>query len=65
MQGFLAYSNHDQDSKPQLSYKAQNQDFKDILVLCTLKIKIASQNLEDWCFKNQWLYPIQDLDSRL
>jgi len=47
MQGFLAYSNHDQDSKPQLSYKAQNQDFKDILVLCTLKIKIASQNLED------------------
>ena len=46
-----------------VSYKAQNQDLKDMDVLCTLKIKIESQNSEYGCTKDQWPYPNQDQDA--
>ena len=46
------YVNQDQDAKPQSGAssltKAPNQDIKDMDVLCTLKIKIESQNSELW-----------------
>jgi len=44
------YPNQDQDANSSqespASSKALNQDFKDMDVLCTFKIKIGSQNLE-------------------
>ena len=33
-------------------------------VLCTLKIKLESQNLDFLCIKYQWLYPNQDQDAK-
>ena len=39
--------------EPPASSKAPNQDFKDMDVLCTLKIKIESQNSEYWRTKDQ------------
>ena len=33
--------------EPPASYKAPNEDLKDMDVLCTFKIKIESQNLDD------------------
>ena len=39
--------------EPPESSKAPNQDFKDMNVLCTFKIKIESQILEYGCTKDQ------------
>ena len=39
--------------EPPASSKAQNQDLKDIYVLCTFKIQIESQNSEHWCIEDQ------------
>ena len=45
--------------EPLASSKAPNQDLKDMVILCTFKIKIEIQNL-DVCIKDQWPYPNQD-----
>ena len=42
------------------SSQSQNQDFKDMDVLCIFKIKIESQNSEHGSTKDQWPYPNQD-----
>ena len=44
--------------------KAWNQDFKDMDVLHTFKIKIESQNLEHGYTKDQWPYINQDQDVK-
>ena len=44
--------------------KAPNQDFKDIDVLSTFKIKIESQNLDHGSIKHQWPYPNKDQDAK-
>ena len=49
--------------EPPASSKAPNEDLKDMDVLCTFKIKIESQNLENGCIKDQWPYQIQDQDA--
>ena len=60
------YPNQDQDAtpsqEPPASSKAPNQDLKD--VLCTLKIKIESQNSDHPCMKDRWQYPNQDQDAK-
>ena len=38
--------------EPPASSKAPNEDFKDIGVLCTFKIKKKSHNLDYGCIKN-------------
>ena len=43
--------------EPTTSSKAPNEDFKDMDVLCTLKIKIVTQNLDHEYIKGQWPYP--------
>ena len=45
------------NQEPAASSKAPKEDLKDMDVLCTLKIKIESQNLECGCVKDQWQYP--------
>ena len=58
--------------EPPVSSKAQNQDLKDMDVLCTFQIKIESQNLDygcpkyQWkeCIKDHWPYPNQDQDAK-
>ena len=42
------------------SSKATDRDFKDMIILCTFKIKIESLNFENECIKDQWPYPNQD-----
>ena len=37
--------------EPPVSSKAPNKDIEDMDVLCIFKIKIESQNLEDWYIK--------------
>ena len=37
--------------EPPASFKATNEDLKDMDVLCTFKIKIETKKLEYWCFK--------------
>ena len=54
--------NHSQET-PTTS-KDQNQDLKDMDVLCTFKIEIESQNSEHVCTKDQWPYPNQDQDAK-
>ena len=49
--------------EPQASSKAPNEDLKDIDVLCTLKIKKESTNLDLWCMKKLSPYPNQDQDA--
>merc|ERR1711954_368674 len=39
--------------EPPATSKAPNQDFKDMDVLCTFRIKIESQNLDYGCTKDQ------------
>ena len=46
------------------SSKAPNEDFKDMDVLCTFKIKTEGQNLEQGCIKDQGPYPNQDQYSK-
>ena len=50
--------------EPPASSKAQNEDLKDMDVLCTFKIKIESQNSDHWYIKDQWPYPDQDQDAK-
>ena len=47
------------------SPKASIKDLEDMDDLCTLKIKIESQNLEHGCIKAQWPYKNQDKDAKL
>ena len=47
------------------SSKTLNEDSKDMDVLCTLKIKIESQNLDPGCVKDQWPYSNQGQDAKL
>ena len=35
------------------SFKAQNEDLKDVDVLCTYKTRAGSQNLDHGCIKDQ------------
>ena len=51
--------------EPPASSKSQNQDLKDMDVLCAFKINIESQNLEHGSNKDQWPYPNQDQDAHL
>ena len=44
--------------------QSPNQDLKYMGVLCTLKIKIESQNLNHGYIKDQWPYPNQDQDAK-
>ena len=48
--------------KPPASSKAPNKNLKDMDVLYTFETKIESQNIEYWCFKDQWPYKNQDHD---
>ena len=50
--------------EPPASPKAPNEDIKDIDVLCTLKIKVESQNLDHSRIKDQGPYPNQDKDAK-
>ena len=43
------------------SFKDQNQDLKDMDVLCTFKIRMKSQNSKHGYIKDQWSYPYQDM----
>ena len=45
------------------SSKATNQYLKDMGVMCTLKIKIESQNWEYWWTKDKWTYLNQYQDA--
>ena len=46
--------------EPPASSKAQNEDLKDMDVLCTFKIKMESRNLDHRYIKDQWPYTNQD-----
>ena len=50
--------------EPPLSSKAPKEDLKDMDVLCTLKIKIESQNSEQEYTKDQWPYLDKDQDAK-
>ena len=50
--------------EPQASPKAQNQDFKDMAVLCSFEIKIESRHSEHGLTTDQWSYPNQDQDAK-
>ena len=45
-----------QNQEPSASSIAPNDDLKDMDVLCTFKIKIESQNLDNGYIKDQWPY---------
>ena len=49
---------------PPVSSKAQNQDFKDMDVLCNFKINIESQSLKHEYTKYQLPYLHQDQDAK-
>ena len=46
------------------SFKAQNEDLKDIDDICTFKIKRESHNLDHRCILHQLPYPNQDQDAK-
>merc|ERR1711954_544487 len=50
--------------EPPASSKAPNDDFKDMDVLCTLKIKKESQNLDHGYIKDHLPYPNHDQDAK-
>ena len=50
--------------EPLASSKAPNDDLKDMDVLCTFKIKIESQNVDDQCINDSWPYLNQDQDAK-
>ena len=45
--------------EPPAPIKAQNQDLKDMDVLCAFKIKVENPNLDHGSIKDHWLYPNQ------
>ena len=51
------------NQEPPASSKDQNQDLKDINVLCAFKIKIKSQNFNHGYIKDQSPYSNQDQDA--
>ena len=55
----------DPSQEPQASSKAPNQDLEDMDVLGTFKIKLESQNLDDWYIKDHWPYANQYQDAKL
>ena len=50
--------------EPPASSKAQNEDLKDMDVLCTFKIKKESQNVDHGYIKGKLPYPNQDQDAK-
>ena len=50
--------------EPPASSKAPNEDFKDMDVLGSLKIKIEGKNIEHRSTKDQWPYTNQDQDAK-
>ena len=60
----IKISNFNPSQGPPASSKAQIKDLKDMDVVCTFKINIESQNLEQWYIKDQWQYPNKDQDAR-
>ena len=50
--------------EPPGSSKTPNLDLEDILVLCTIKIRIDCQNLDHECSKDSWPYTNQDKDAK-
>ena len=50
--------------EPPASSKTPNEDLKDMDILCTLKIKIESQNSENGFIKDQLPYPNHDQDAK-
>ena len=50
--------------EPAAPSKAQNQDLKDINVLCTFKFKIESKNSDQRCTKDHLPYPNQDQNAK-
>ena len=50
--------------EPSVSSKAPNKDLEDLDVLCTFKIKIESQNLENGYIKDQRPYTNQDKGAK-
>ena len=50
--------------EPPATPKAPNQDFKDLNVLCTFKIKTESKKFEQGSARDQWPYPNQDQDAK-
>ena len=62
------YPNHDQNAKPQSGTSSILQSPKWGLrstdVLCTLKFRIESQNLDHGCIKDQWPYPNHNQDAK-
>ena len=55
IQIMIKMSNSSQE--PPAPSKAPNEDFNDMDVLYTFKIKIENQYLDHGCVKDQWLYP--------
>ena len=49
--------------EPPDSSKAPNEEFRDMNVLCTFKIKTESKNSDHGCIKSQWPYTNQDQDA--
>ena len=52
------------NQEPRATSKAPNKDLKDLDVLCALKIKIESKNLDYGYVRDQWPYPNKDLDAK-
>ena len=50
--------------EPLVSSEAPNDVLKDMDVLCTFKIKIESQNLDQEYIKDQWPYLNQNQDAK-
>ena len=50
--------------EPPVSSKVPNEDLKDMDVLCTFKIMVKSQNLDQGCINSQWTYPNRDQDAK-
>ena len=48
-----------------VSSKPQNEDLKDMDVLCTFKFKIESQNMKHGSIKCQWQHSNQDQDAKI
>ena len=52
------------NKEPPTSPKAQKDDLKDMDVLCTFKIMVKSQNLDQGCINSQWTYPNRYQDAK-
>ena len=50
--------------EPPASSKAQNEDLKDLDILCTFKVKIETQKLDHGYIKDKLSYPNRDQDAK-